>query len=188
MKRRLYIYQPEKSLELFRVFKDMSEELILEKEGETTMILTDCSYFNEEPIDIEGFYYLLVDDFSRDFTVFIEPFSNETFTLMDDIIEFLPQLPKGIYYFDDLIIYTVIKQNKHLKNKIKDYIMERTNSEVVHSVREFINNNMNSSVSAKKLYMHRNTLNYRIDNFIESTHINVKSFKGANAIYMLFKY
>ena len=59
---------------------------------------------------------------------------------------------------------------------------------MIHTVREFINNSMNSSYTAKKLYMHRNTLNYRVDNFIESTNINVKTFKGANAVYMLFKY
>ncbi len=47
---------------------------------------------------------------------------------------------------------------------------------------------MNSSSTSKKLYMHRNTLNYRIDNFIEATKINVKTFKGANAVYLLYKY
>ena len=59
---------------------------------------------------------------------------------------------------------------------------------MVYTVREFIDNNMNSSATSKKLFMHRNTLNYRIDNFIEQTKINVKTFKGANAIYMLYKY
>jgi DNA-binding PucR family transcriptional regulator len=60
--------------------------------------------------------------------------------------------------------------------------------DVIDTVLAFIKNNMNSSLSAKRLYMHRNTLNYRIDNFVEKVHINVKDFKGANAMYMLYQY
>jgi DNA-binding PucR family transcriptional regulator len=82
----------------------------------------------------------------------------------------------------------VLKNILDLKQKIKRYISEKNNEDVIYTVREFIENNMNSSLSAKKLYMHRNTLNYRIENFIDATNINVKTFKGANAIYMLYKY
>ncbi|MCK4551507.1 MAG: helix-turn-helix domain-containing protein [Tenericutes bacterium] len=46
---------------------------------------------------------------------------------------------------------------------------------------------MNASKTAKTLYMHRNTLNYRLDNFINKTEIDVRKFKGAIAIYLLFK-
>ena len=100
----------------------------------------------------------------------------------------LRELPQGIYYFEDIIPHIVMKEKLELKKNTIKYITDLTNKEVVHTVREFIENNLNSSVSAKKLFMHRNTLNYRIDNFSQSTGINVKNFKGANAIYMLFKF
>ncbi len=82
----------------------------------------------------------------------------------------------------------MVRNNDILKNKILEHINSEVNSEVIHTVLEFIENNMNSSSTSKKLYMHRNTLNYRIDNFIEATKINVKTFKGANAVYLLYKY
>ena len=97
-------------------------------------------------------------------------------------------MPLLTLFFDDIITYAVLQQNKELKNMIREFLLSVSNSDVIHTVREFIENNMNSSLSAKKLFMHRNTLNYRIDNFIEATHINVKTFKGANAIYMLYKF
>ena len=120
--------------------------------------------------------------------MFIEPYTEHDFYLGSKLKELLPYIPNQVYFFEDLIPYVIIKQLEDLRVEIIEYITSQTNKEVFHTVREFINNNMNSSQSAKKLYMHRNTLNYRIDNFVENTDINVRSFKGANAIYMLFKY
>ena len=120
--------------------------------------------------------------------MFIEPYIEEDFFLKENVSCFLKELKKGVYYFEDIIAYAVIKNKEPLKKKIVKYISEKVNNEVVSTVREFISNNMNSSSTSKKLYMHRNTLNYRIDNFIELTKINVKTFKGANAIYMLYNF
>ncbi|KPB04943.1 PucR family transcriptional regulator [Bacillus sp. CHD6a] len=56
--------------------------------------------------------------------------------------------------------------------------------ELLQSVKVFIENNMNVSLTAKKLFMHRNSLQYRIDKFIERTGIDIKNFQGAMAAYL----
>ena len=188
MKRRIYLHHPQLPAELSFLLGSLSDNIHLERQSENLLVLLDEDYYNEEPFDIEEFYMLLIEDFEQNFTMFLEPYTEGPFPLSNDIISFLPELPHNIYYLDDLITYAVLRHKDHLKEAFKHYILSRTNADVIHTVREFIENNMNSSVSAKKLYMHRNTLNYRIDNFIEATHINVKTFKGANAIYMLYKY
>jgi DNA-binding PucR family transcriptional regulator len=43
---------------------------------------------------------------------------------------------------------------------------------------------MNVSLAAKKLYLHRNTLQYRVDKFIEKTGIDIKHFGNAVSIYL----
>ncbi|WP_437178354.1 helix-turn-helix domain-containing protein [Candidatus Izimoplasma sp. HR1] len=131
---------------------------------------------------------LLVEDFDSEVTIFIEPYVDTLFKLGTSIKSFIKELPHNVYYFEDIITYIVLKDNQELKTKLREFITSKVNNDVLYTVREFIENSMNSSVSAKKLFMHRNTLNYRVDNFIESTHINVKTFKGANAVYMLYKY
>lgn len=48
----------------------------------------------------------------------------------------------------------------------------------------FLENNSNTSLAAKKLYVHRNTLQYRIDKFTEKTRINLKEFPSAITAYL----
>jgi len=188
MKRKIYVYQKNLNEELLLFFKELNNNIKIETFEDDIITLIDKDYYNEEPIDLESYYLLLVDDFDSEVTIFIEPYLKDFFPLGEEIKEFIHLLPHNVYYFEDVITYIVLKNNEMLKQRIKEYILSNVKEEVLHTVREFIENNMNSSLSAKKLYMHRNTLNYRIDNFIESTHINVKTFKGANAIYMLYKY
>ena len=188
MRRRLYIYQENIQDELIEFFKALNSNIKIELVEEDMITLIDGDYYNEEPVDLEQYYELLVEDFHSMVTIFIEPYQNCDFILAKEIKEFIKLLPHNVYYFEDLITYIVLKDNVDLKQKVRDFISSKINSEVLHTVREFIDNSMNSSKSAKKLFMHRNTLNYRIDNFIEATHIDVKTFRGANAVYMLYKY
>ncbi len=188
MKRRIYIYQNNLSDELISIFGSIGDNIIIENIENDIITLLDTDYYNPEPIDLEAFQLLLLEDFDGEVTTIVEPYLEDDFSLGKSLRGFIKNLPHNVYYFEDIITFVVLKNNKELKKEIVDYIIKLTNLEVVHTVREFIENNMNSSVSAKKLYMHRNTLNYRIENFIEATNINVKTFKGANAIYMLFKY
>lgn len=188
MKRRVYIYQENLDEELIHFFNELSENIKIESVENDIITLLDNDYFNEEPIDLESFQMLLIEDFDSMVTIIIEPYLEEDFSLGNSLKGFIKDLPHNVYNFDDIITFIVLKDNKELKEGVKQFIGNRVKAEVIHTVREFIENNMNSSLSAKKLYMHRNTLKYRIDNFVESTNINVKTFKGANAIYMLYKY
>lgn len=188
MKRRLYIYHKNMTEELVELFSSFGDNIVVESNSDDIITILDTDYFNPEPIDLNAFQELIQDDFGGDVVIFVEPYLEDDFTLSNDIKLFIKKLPYGVFFFEDIVTYVVLQNNTELKDKIKEYIYSLANAEVVHTVREFIENNMNSSLSAKKLYMHRNTLNYRIDNFIEATNINVKTFKGANAIYMLFKY
>lgn len=56
---------------------------------------------------------------------------------------------------------------------------------LMHTVDVFIENGLNVSLTARKLYMHRNTLQYRLNVIRRITGINLKSFKVAVAFKML---
>ncbi|NQD69024.1 PucR family transcriptional regulator, partial [Bacillus haikouensis] len=57
-------------------------------------------------------------------------------------------------------------------------------TELIHTVKAFLENQSNISQTAKKLFMHRNSVQYRIDKFIEKTSIDIKSFQGALLAYL----
>lgn len=59
----------------------------------------------------------------------------------------------------------------------------KDDKELLTTVRIFIENNMNASVTAKKLYIHRNTLQYRLERFSEKTGIVLKDFHAVFTVY-----
>ena len=122
----------------------------------------------------------------QDFTAFLPPI-NFNFKIQE-ILDVLPDLNRGIYLIHDLI-YELVKQNKtDLIKKLRNYYYHKFSPETIETILGFIDQDLNATKTAKALYMHRNTLNYRLDNFIKKTEIDVRKFSGALAIYLLFKY
>lgn len=68
----------------------------------------------------------------------------------------------------------------YLKNEL--HAIEE-DKELLTTVQVFLENNMNASLTSKKLYIHRNTLQYRLDKFTEKTGVNLKDFFGAYTMY-----
>lgn len=59
----------------------------------------------------------------------------------------------------------------------------KDDKELLTTVQVFIENNMNASATAKKLYIHRNTLQYRLEKFTEKTGIDLKNFHAVFTVY-----
>lgn len=56
---------------------------------------------------------------------------------------------------------------------------------LMHTVDVFIENGLNVSLTSRKLYMHRNTLQYRLNSIYKITGINLKSVRVAVVFKML---
>lgn len=56
--------------------------------------------------------------------------------------------------------------------------------ETLTTIQVYLENNLNASVTAKKLYIHRNTLQYRIDKFTEKAGVNLKDYPSAITLYI----
>jgi len=57
--------------------------------------------------------------------------------------------------------------------------------ELIHTVKIYIESNSNASSASKKLYIHRNSLQYRIDKFIEKTGLDIRTFQHALTAYLI---
>jgi DNA-binding PucR family transcriptional regulator len=78
----------------------------------------------------------------------------------------------------------------HLPDDIKDKVNTELSSvfiedpELYTTIKVFLENNLNASLTAKKLFIHRNTLQYRIDKFIDRTGVQLKDFYGAFTVFL----
>ena len=61
----------------------------------------------------------------------------------------------------------------------RDNVPTELDDETLNTLNKFFENNLNVSETARQLYVHRNTLVYRIERIQESTGLNIRSFDDA---------
>lgn len=99
-------------------------------------------------------------------------------------------LKSSVYDVEDLlfekIVYNIsedIKEELYEKFKKK---FHKFDAEVVLTIEEFMNCGLNISEAAKKLYIHRNTLIYRLDKIQKDTGYDIRDFKQATVFTIAF--
>lgn len=84
----------------------------------------------------------------------------------------------------EIIPFLLLHNAKNETRKsIERCILDATDEEL-HSIKTFIESGLNISLAAKTLFMHRNSLQYRVERFIEKSGIDIKSFQGALVVYL----
>ncbi len=76
--------------------------------------------------------------------------------------------------------------NQQLKDEIKTYILKDyiQDKEMLNVIKTYFKTNFNSTLAAKKCYMHRNTFINKIDKFIGQTHFNLRRYDEAFIVYL----
>ncbi len=182
-KRLLYFYIKNSNYEDIIAFLKM-DDLVKFQE-----VSSDCLVVQaEEEFSLSEFNKLrefIVEELLVDFVGFYVPF-NFDFKISDLKFGF-EKINAGIYDINSFIMEISLEKINILKMRLKSFYYSQVGVESINTCLGFVENNFNASLAAKKMYMHRNTLNYRIDNFINKTEIDIKNFKSGMALYLLFK-
>lgn len=110
-----------------------------------------------------------------------------------DEMELMQKIPSdfskrhNVLTFSDVISSTFLMQNNIFTlHVLSDLLIEALQEkELVLTIKLFIESNLNVTQTAKKMFMHRNSVQYRIDKFIEWTGIDIRKFREALAVYLL---
>jgi sugar diacid utilization regulator len=84
------------------------------------------------------------------------------------------------------IVYNI---NPAVKNELTMSFKDKFNlfdSEMVTTIDEFVNCGLNISDAARKLYIHRNTLIYRLDKIHKETGFDIRNFREATVFIIAF--
>lgn len=92
---------------------------------------------------------------------------------------------RTVYEWEDVIPLPLFEEGA-VSEKARRTLsfLDGFDEEEVRAMETFLQCNLNVSMAAKKLYMHRNSLQYRIDKWTEQTGVDIKRFKGAAAVYL----
>lgn len=92
----------------------------------------------------------------------------------------------SVYSFKDFVLVKMLEDMP--KHKLNEYLALLTessareifaDSEMTGTAEEFLENSLNISETSRKLYLHRNTLTYRLDKIERATGLNIRKFSDA---------
>jgi carbohydrate diacid regulator len=90
-----------------------------------------------------------------------------------------------VYNYHDLglgkLLYNLPRESceNFLKDSLPDVDFSKIDKETLNIINTFLESGLNIAEASRMLYMHRNTLVYRLDKFSKQTNLDIKSFDDA---------
>lgn len=158
------------------------------------IIIEENVHLQEESISYDHIIDVLMSDFYMKLYLYITPFYREQ-NQVKQAYEFgkqcfhtmLGNKPKPVMTYQDVLpLLYITSIHEPTQASIVDAILGQTkdDKELLQTIQVFLECNSNATLAAKQLFMHRNSLQYRVDKFMEQTGIDVKQFQGALVTYL----
>lgn len=158
------------------------------------IIIEERPEISDEPISYEQMIEVLMSDLYINIRFYIGPYLNKLERLNDFYTNFIKEANTAFHYADqpvvtyvDAISYLFVHQaEKEFLQNTKGIVLGdlAEDQDLLQSIKVFILSNQNVTTAAKRLHLHRNSLQYRLDKFIDKTGIDVRQFNGAMAVYL----
>ncbi|MFC0523471.1 PucR family transcriptional regulator [Pontibacillus salicampi] len=147
----------------------------------------------EEEVSFEQIIDVLMSDFYIRLQLYISPYYSSKsyiqkgFTWGSRCFQLSSFIAKPVVTYQEImpLIYTnSLNQidREYIHHTILHSVMDEP--DLLHTIQTFLECNSNATSAAKQLFMHRNSLQYRVDKFTEKTGIDVKQFHGAIITYL----
>lgn len=129
----------------------------------------------------------LVQDMYIDLRVYESRSYNSILEIDEDTDYVINEINKIPFYKSKYIDNKTLLNNNlnNITTNLKKLVLGNyyDNLEYLKTIKTFLTFNQNSTIASKELYIHRNTLNQRLDKFQIETGFNVKIFIDAYLIY-----
>lgn len=181
----IYIYQRLIEKDLEKVFLNLYDSIHFQYVDQQIMKISIEPSITEDWIDGPMLHASIVSDFDMDTTLIV---------LDSKALQFLPEhmifnhirLMKH-QAFDITGCFIYFSRISELKQSIKRELVNMMGQDYINTILMIAQSNMNLSIAAKKLYLHRNSLNYRIEKIQSKTTIDMKSFSGLRALISIIE-
>ncbi|KGA98050.1 hypothetical protein AJ85_07115 [Alkalihalobacillus alcalophilus ATCC 27647 = CGMCC 1.3604] len=158
-------------------------------------VVINTNEMTREKNDFESLIDAMSSDFYADLTILIgaevaEP-KMEQFKWEQQCLENIQSLnpKKRVFHIHEAYVYYLHsfiptnERNQFMKSFFTEEILH--DFDLLNSISVYFESNLNISLAAKTLHMHRNSLQYRLDKFSDKTGIDLKQFSQAAFVYSL---
>ncbi|WP_405103330.1 PucR family transcriptional regulator [Oceanobacillus sp. FSL H7-0719] len=198
--RLVYFTFPTKQLKP-ALFKEAIETLfdkpvpILWENESSGIIIEELENQADEPLSYEQIIDVLMSDLYVHIQFLVGPFIHTHAdlkinynSLRKHANTIFTYFEKQVVFYTEAILALLINQaSSEFRENAIHYILKevKEDKDLLHTVKVFFQSNLNASLTAKELYLHRNSLQYRLDKFIEKTGIDIRSFDQAALVYFI---
>jgi len=185
MIRNIYIYsQDHYKLDKFVAFLEKNNHTLISStiQGNTMVKLQDKVKKFDDVFDYDTVYEQFVNESKTDLSILIV--NDGIFEEADKIASiFLNNTFCNIYDTSSLIYYCFVTgQYDETIEEFYKYF-SRLDDELLDCIYGYLDNNLNASKTASELFLHRNTLTYRLNKFHFLTGVDVRYTQSASVIH-----
>ncbi|ADL08538.1 PucR family transcriptional regulator [Thermosediminibacter oceani] len=176
-------FEPEPFIE------SLFDEALLAKTGEAFIFIIPAADLDELKETSRALYQTLAEEVSSKTLICIGGIARvpqELPALYRDAVKalkFAPFIKTGVLYYPEMALERLLASLPDESRR--EFMMEMRrkiqflDEEAIKTIRTVIDCNLNLAMAARKLYIHRNTLMYRLDKISSQTGLDIRKFKDA---------
>lgn len=186
------------------IFPDKKKNTIVDMEGNTVAYIIEI--IKEDTLDLMEYAQKIVDTIEEELMISAKAgIGNITGTLHQTMVSYanactamsvgaIFEFETNVFNFNTLGIGKLIynSEKKDLEEFLKETVSKKTfellDDEIIKTMQCFFKNSLNISETARHMYIHRNTLVYRIEKVLKLTGLDLRNFDNAvsfKAAYMV---
>lgn len=170
--------------DLIEIFEKLSNNTDIISINDSLLKISMVLSADEDLIDFKMIHASIVSDFNTDTKLLYIRDKVLSYLSEDVILENINIMNHKAYDITGFIIE--LGHYRNIRDYLKRQFVELLGQEYIKTILMIAKSNMNFSITAKKLFLHRNSLNYRLDKIKSKTDINVKTFRGLRAFVNIF--
>ncbi|SDJ42735.1 PucR family transcriptional regulator [Salimicrobium halophilum] len=167
---------------------------ILWRNSREGILIEEQSGRGEGAISFEEVMDVLMSDFYMKIRFYVSEFFHDfhsvqgQFSFAEKMAEIATRYVPGTFAtpLDSAFYLYMDGVREERRDMLSSFILgeAREDTELLDTVKVFLEHGANVSATAKELYMHRNSLQYRIDKFSEVTGMDIKHFPTGVLVYL----
>lgn len=172
------------------------KETIILWESKTDGVIVDMKQDElKEFISFNEIIDILISDLYSKVRFFVGPYLSSLEHVKNYYDRIIEQADVALSYSENNVVsyleaipYFIIEQiQPELKEELLNVTLKefQDDGEFIRMVEVLLKNDLNISVAAKKLYLHRNSLLYRVEKFAEKTGLDIRKFHDALIVYFV---
>ncbi|TXL61095.1 hypothetical protein FHP05_13500 [Cerasibacillus terrae] len=149
----------------------------------------------EETIDYEKIIDVFMSDLYMNINFLVGPYFHSLkkinihyHSMVRDAKTAFSYSNQSVITYKEAILYSMVNQiDDAFLTEVNSILLENIEHdyELLKTIKVYIQCNLNTTVAARKLHLHRNSLQYRLDKFVEKTGMNIKKFNEASVVYIM---